>query len=137
LAMAGLIHDGSEAFLNDMLYTVKKEFDKNSPYSKFEENIERHLFEHFGVEEYLHSPIIKHIDVQTCNLEFETLLSRALSERIDKITGGIKTMQPQEAENAFLTQFYLLDFLGNEYDSKECLCESGSHKPKEHIQAHL
>lgn len=137
LALAGLFHDGSEAFLNDMLYTIKKEMGKDSPYAIFEENIERHIFEHFGVEEYLHSPVIKHIDVQTCNIEFETLLSRKLSRKLSLVTdnniNGITTMLPAEAEKAFITQYYLLEHLISEYDDKECLCEVGSHKPKENV----
>lgn len=132
LALAGLFHDGSEAFLNDMLYTVKKEMGKDSPYSKFEENIERRIFEHYGIEEYLHNSIIKHIDVQTCNIEFETLLSNKLSNKLSMIKGeNIKTMSPDEAEKAFLVQYYLLNHLLEEYGDKECLCEVGSHKPKE------
>lgn len=133
LALAGLLHDGSEAFLNDMLYTVKQEMGKDSQYAVFEENIEQHIFQRYAVEEYLHSPIIKHIDVQTCNIEFETLLSKKLSYKLAHIVGGLecdtKTMQPDEAEKAFLAQYYLLEFLIDNYDKKECLCEVGSHKP--------
>jgi len=132
LAMAGLLHDGSEAFINDILYTVKQQLGKDSPYIIIEKEIEKHIYKFYGIEQYLDNPIVKHIDVQICNIELEMYLSNKFvgySKFFNYKPDFIEKL-PEDAEKEFLTQFFFLKYLLETYENKECLCEVGSHKPK-------
>lgn len=122
LSFAGLLHDASEAYINDLLYTVKVEL-KDSFYTEVEDRLERLIFERYGIEQFLGSRLIKQVDVQSCNVEFETLLSNKFEEKP-------KTMLPDDARQAFLYQYRLLRHLIDTYDGLECLTQTGSHKLK-------
>lgn len=122
LSLAGLLHDASEAYINDLLYTVKVEL-KDSFYTEVEDKLERLIFKRYGVVQFLGSRLIKQVDVQSCNVEFETLLSNKFKEKP-------RTLLPDDARQAFLYQYRLLRHLIDTYDKLECLTQTGSHKLK-------
>lgn len=49
LALAGLLHDGSEAYLSDIARPVKKHPDFGPFYLKAEERLQEAIFEHFSI----------------------------------------------------------------------------------------
>lgn len=122
LSLAGLLHDASEAYINDLLYTVKVEL-KDSFYTEVEDKLERLIFKRYDIEQFLGSRLIKQVDVQSCNVEFETLLSNKFEEKP-------RTLLPDDARRAFLYQYRLLRHLIDTYDGLECLTQTGSHKLK-------
>ena len=122
LSLAGLLHDASEAYINDLLYTVKVEL-KDSFYTETEDRLERLIFKRYDIEQFLGSRLIKQVDVQSCNVEFETLLSNKFEEKP-------KTLLPDDARQSFLYQYRLLRHLIDTYGKLECLTQTGSHKLK-------
>lgn len=151
LAFAVLLHDATECYVSDIPYTLKRELPENV--KQIEKNIEKVIFEHFGISEYFDSKLIKYLDTQICNDELEFLLGQqiGIDEYIreqrrllgDKelTRGGITAddypapfefdyWSPEKAYSMFMSSFYKFSYLIEKYSDKPILTQFGVNTEK-------
>lgn len=103
LALVGLLHDASEAYLGDMVRPLKLSMPE---YRRAEERLERVIAEVFGIA-FPYPPEIKHADNVALMTERRDLLAvhRAWSWKVEPLAMPIVAWSPQLARRMFLARF--------------------------------
>lgn len=110
LALAGLLHDASEAYLNDITRALKYSREMTG-YRRLEDTMQRTIYRAFGVPEEM-SPRVKVVDQSLGGVEFDTMLrGRTVWEARYGLPRQIETVSPERAELIFLDRFAQL-YLG-------------------------
>jgi 5'-deoxynucleotidase YfbR-like HD superfamily hydrolase len=109
LALAALLHDSSEAYLNDINRPLKHFTDVGPAYLKVEEKVERVIFKKFGLQ-FPISPEIKQADNRMLFTEKAELINGeewCYKWEHDGSLADIKIEQwtPRRAEKMFLRRF--------------------------------
>ena len=155
LALACLLHE-SEHLIGDIVHPYKALFPQEL--TDLEQKIDRQMFRIYGIEEYYGSELLKKMDVEICTIEMETMLfykdwessvvNRVIQEQevisdtlnIAGITGGIHDYtpafppftvnywSPEVAYNTFMSTYYYLYHLINDFTDTPILTKIGSHK---------
>ncbi len=114
-ALAGLLHDASEAYLNDIASPVKHQ-DGMEAYRTAEAKLERMINRKYGVPEVMH-PEIKIADLRMLATEAHTLLKPLHPEWTMTVDGGklpepydfrVAALYPKDAKTKFLQRFWSL-----------------------------
>ncbi len=110
LALAGLLHDASEAYLCDVSSPVKK-LDSMKTYREVEEKLQAIIYSKFGVPFTTPPPKVHDSDVRVYRTEVENLMPyKAEGERAD--IPDFKAWSPDRAENEFLARYAILTSKG-------------------------
>ncbi len=108
LALQGLLHDASEAFIGDVSKPLKVVFDHLAPgvLTDIEEQIHEAIAERFGTD-FPHDPAIKVADNIALATEARDLVpaSRYWKGMPDPLPRPIQAMGPRAAKNAWLKCF--------------------------------
>lgn len=106
LALTGLLHDASEAYLGDMIRPLKLEMPE---YRAAEERLERLIAKRFGLEFPWH-PDIKNADLVLLRTERRDLLAhqRPWAEGPQPLAERIVPMDPAAVEAAFFQRYHEL-----------------------------
>lgn len=99
LAIVGLLHDASEAYLPDMPSPIK---DTLPDFRKLEARLHKHIFDYFKLD-WPYSKIIKEIDTTIRQDEIRDLASWGGNEK--GIGISITSWSPNVAEKEFLTLY--------------------------------
>lgn len=106
LALAGLLHDASEAYISDLPRPIKRMIPE---YKAFEEKLLANIFKRFGLD-YPMSPEIKRADTIMLATEQPVLMGNVI-EPWDLGEQPLKNyriypLAPQSAERQFLDRYY-------------------------------
>lgn len=105
-ALAGLLHDSSEAFLGDVSSPLKQLVPE---YKIIETKVEQAIFSKFGVPFPMHTDI-KRADLIMLASEMKSLMPKTskLPQGVIPLKAEIKPWQPAKARRKFLDRFYEL-----------------------------
>jgi uncharacterized protein len=114
LALAALLHDGSEAFNGDLIRPLKYSPEFSEPFKQVEILNEAAVEARFNVIEQMKQPEIKIADDAVCYAEWLQIVPTRQSEgdweqhfKADKPANiEIEMMLPYQAKEAFLDRFY-------------------------------
>jgi hypothetical protein len=107
LALAGLLHDASEAYLCDVSSPVKR-LDSMKPYRDAEAGLQKIIYEHFAVPFMEPPPKVKDADMRVYRTEVDNLMSYPVEgERATSIS-DFRPWLPREAEFEFLRRYAIL-----------------------------
>lgn len=106
-ALAGLFHDASEAYTGDIVSPLKKFLPPE--FKEIEREIEKVIFEHFGIENVNHSEI-KKADKIALFTEMRDLMKESHSKWDEQDAAQtnpekIIPLSPEEAEREFLERY--------------------------------
>lgn len=104
--LQALFHDGSEAFLGDVIKPLK---DLLTDYAEIEERVQREVFRSVGVSLVMH-PEVKHADkvvlaTERRDLMLENLQPWELIKGIAPMAEFIAPLEPREARRLFLDRY--------------------------------
>lgn len=111
--LAGLLHDGSEAYLQDLVRGIKVGIkDDGQMYAKLEDEIQGMIYRKYGVRrfrEYHHE--IKYWDNRVLGAEIKQLIPakgpwRRLNQALVPAPIKIKRWSPNQAKKKFLERFH-------------------------------
>ena len=107
IALACLIHDGSEAYLSDITRPVKKELDA---YRAYEKNLQNVIYEKFtGILTHEEQAIVKLIDDTMLFYEFYHFMDEKICPEHPKLTNPCYDFVPfNEVEKEFIELFNML-----------------------------
>lgn len=103
LALAGLLHDASEAYLCDVSSPVKK-LDSMKPYRSSEAQLQKAIYECFGVPYGEPPKQVKDADTRVYRTEVLHLMPYE-AEGEKAIIPNFRAWSPKEAELAFLERY--------------------------------
>ena len=107
LALTGLLHDASEAYICDVSSPVKYS-DEFSPYRAIEARIQRAVYQRFGLAEETPAPVVA-IDKAICALEASLLYLKCpawVRKPLPELPGAaIVGLPPGDAEVLYLERF--------------------------------
>jgi hypothetical protein len=107
LKLEGLLHDGQEAFVNDLSRPLKR-MPELAKYTELENNIQRAMYERFGLE-YPTSEPVHHADLVLLATERRDLLHPngkwAILEGINPLPDAIRGWGPRLAKSTFISQY--------------------------------
>lgn len=115
LAMIGLMHDASEAFLGDVSSPLKQLLPD---YKKIEQNVERAIFKRFNIP-FPMPPEIKVADLIMLASEQKSLMPKinhewGILQGVKPLSAKIKPWSAKKAKLKFLERFYELKGLRHE-----------------------
>lgn len=114
-ALAGLLHDAAEAYMNDVASPVKHQ-DAMQPYRDAEKKLERMILTKYGLAPEL-PPEVKVVDLKMLSTEAHTLLAPLHPEWTMTVDGGalpepypfqVQALSPHQAKEWFLDRFNML-----------------------------
>lgn len=108
-ALAGLLHDASEAYLGDMTRPVKM-LEAMAPYRKIEKRVQEAIFERFGLEPVL-PPSVRRADEIALATEKRDCMSEAPHDwelTAEPNPERIMLLDEERVERAFLYRFNAL-----------------------------
>lgn len=109
LALMGLLHDSSEAFLNDIPSPIKHS-DIFAGYREMENKLQTMIYQKFGINSPEH-PLVKQVDLQMLATEKRDLLGKEPEDwglKYEPFIEKIEPWSPTEAKHEFLKRFYQL-----------------------------
>lgn len=112
LKLAGLLHDGSEAYLQDICSPIKKS-PQFEMYRTLEAGVEAVIAQKFGYKFPLH-PSVKEADLILLATEMRDLMPYPLAKPAPPLKETIVPMSPKEAKAAFLQAYYDIRHRENE-----------------------
>lgn len=105
VALKGLLHDASEAYLGDVAAPLKALLPD---YRMIEARVERALLMHFGLNP-APDALIKHADQRALVSEARDLMCRPIElPNVQPVAYRITPLSPNEAELAFIERFHAL-----------------------------
>ena len=108
LALAGLLHDASEAYMQDIVTPLKSLLPK---YKQIEKRLQKVIFKKYNIDLNLLDHIHENADFYAAYVEGRILTSCAWPTSIvipDEYTFDVQCWNPKEAESLFLNKFYSL-----------------------------
>lgn len=110
LAMAGLFHDASEAFIGDVSRPLKTILEHQAPgvLRAIEDRLHDAIAERFGVDTSPHDPRIKAADLAALATEKRDLMPSTVGKWVDLPEPDpepIRALQPELAARAFLRRY--------------------------------
>jgi len=112
LRLAGLLHDASEAYLQDICSPIKKS-PEFKMYRELEANVEAVIAQKFGYRFPL-DPRVKEADCILLATEMRDLMPYPLRSECKPLKETIMPMSPKEAKAAFLQAYYQIRHDENE-----------------------
>jgi len=112
LKLAGLLHDGSEAYLQDICSPIKKS-PQFEMYRTLEAGVEAVIAQKFGYTFPL-DPRVKEADLILLSTEMRDLMPYPLAKPMQPLKEIIIPMAPKEAKAAFLQAYYDIRHRENE-----------------------
>ncbi len=110
--LPGLLHDGSEAYLQDICSPIKKS-PEFKMYRELEANVEAVIAQKFGYAFPL-DPRVKEADLILLATEMRDLMPYPLAKPAPPLKETIVPMSPKEAKAAFLQAYYNIRHKENE-----------------------
>jgi len=106
--LEALLHDGSEAYINDIARPIKNHPDF-SFYKEIEKNIQNAIIERFGISKEMHKSV-KYADLVLLRTEQRDLLNPSelewdLGVNIQPLDKKIIPLSPPDSEKLFLKKF--------------------------------
>jgi len=110
LGLCALLHDASEAYLQDLPRPLKVML---TDYKGMEEKLEKRIAEYFGIEQILSDPfksIIKEVDIRMCVTEAICLhqYDYTWSDQMDPYFTTMEVWSPEKANLMFLEEYMRL-----------------------------
>lgn len=115
LALAGLLHDASEAYLCDVSSPVKK-LDSMRTYREAEEKLQATIYAKFGVPFTIPPPKVKEADQTIYRTEVHHLMPYQESGKTSTSIGSFQAWSPEKSRDEFLKRYGILT--GNKSSKK-------------------